>query len=114
MIWASLRWRPWPIGVGQSEGPRCEGIWRARPIVRPGVKPLWEHRSFPGLRHQALLYVASKVSASAIAAYTRCLAQRVVCPTPKVLGQGRQGGVLRDLIQDPVSELRRISILGRS
>jgi len=41
----------------------------ARPIVRPGAKSVGG-RSFPGLPHQALLYGASKVSASAIAAYT--------------------------------------------
>src|SRR5215213_11247819 len=41
----------------------------ARPIVRPGAKPMWRGL-FPGLRHQVLLYVTSKVSASIIAAYT--------------------------------------------
>ena len=50
--------------------PRSRGMGvAARPIVRPGAKPMWRGL-FPGLRHQALLYVASKVSASIIAAYT--------------------------------------------
>ena len=42
---------------------------RGPKIVRPGAKPMWRGL-FPGLPHQALLYVASKVSASIIAAYT--------------------------------------------
>ena len=56
---------------GAERRPRPRGeIRKARPIVRPGVKPMWGHRSIPGLRQQALLYVASKVSASAMATYT--------------------------------------------
>jgi hypothetical protein len=68
-------------GVGVREGVGHQGGAKRRPrsgrmgvergqIVRPGVKPLWG-RSFPGLsKNQVLLYVAPKLSASAIAAYT--------------------------------------------
>jgi hypothetical protein len=46
-----------------------DGGCSAAQIVRPGAKPMWRGL-FPGLPHQALLYVASKVSASDIAAHT--------------------------------------------
>ena len=57
------------LGWARAKAALREYRGRARPIVRPGAKPLWGG-SFPSLSHQALLYVASKVSASAIAAYT--------------------------------------------
>jgi hypothetical protein len=54
---------------GAKRRPRSGNGGRARPIVRPGAKPV-RGGFFPGLKHQTLLYAASRVSASAIGAYT--------------------------------------------
>jgi hypothetical protein len=56
----------WLIGVWQSEGrARGMGVERGQSLCRPGTKPMWSGL-FPGLTHQAPLYVAPKLSASAI------------------------------------------------